>query len=206
MKKRWLTLSIIIVLLVIAGIYTTTTHAPESTEVDIAETTRERLTCLTDSDDNCLVMPAVSGVTVDNVAITFPEAFTDDYHLVVMPFDREQQVLAVTWLPLFQDLAAEHETVQYWSIAALPELNIAVRLLVIGGMSAGISEEDVRKQVTVLFLQEQADFLEALAIESDEDIQAFIMDSEGVVYHREIGEFSEEKGDNIRAALANLSN
>src|SRR5690606_12684730 len=107
--------------------------------------------------------------------------------LVVMPFDREQQVLAVTWLPLFKELAAENDSLQFWSIAALPELNSAVRLLVLGGTSAAVSDAEIRTQITVLFLEEQEAFLEALAIDNSDEIQVFIMDKDAVLYYHDSG-------------------
>lgn len=203
MQKRWLFI-VIIMLIVTALIGVTLILAPDSTSMNILNTTTNSLSCLQNSEDSCLVMPSVSGLTSDSEAVNFPEQFEADYHLVVMPFDREQQVLAVTWLPLFQELASTHDNVQYWSIAALPELNSAIRFLVLTGISAGISDEDVRQQVTVLFLEQQAEFLDALAIDNDESIQAFIMDSDGVIYYRAIGEFTTERGENFREALDSL--
>jgi hypothetical protein len=107
----------------------------------------------------------------------------------------------VTWLPLFQELAAETSNRQYWSIAALPNLNAAIRILVIGGMSGAVREPELRSQITVFFLEEQAAFLDALAIESPEEIQVFITDGAGSIYYRDTGVFTEEKGETLRQAL-----
>lgn len=203
MSKRWLFVVIVMLLLTFL-IGAVLVLAPDSTGIDILNASSDSLTCLKNSDDDCLVMPSVTGLTSDSVEVNFPEQFIADYHLVVMPFDREQQVLSVTWLPLFQELANDYGNVQYWSIAALPELNSAIRFLVLTGISAGISDDEVRQQVTVLFLEQQDTFIDALAIENVDAIQAFIMDSNGVVYYRAIGEFTTEKGDNFREALDRL--
>lgn len=205
MSKRWLFVVIVMLLLTFL-IGAVLVLAPDSTGIDILNASSDSLTCLKNSDDNCLVMPSVTGLTSDSTEVNFPQQFTVDYHLVVMPFDREQQVLAVTWLPLFQELANDYDNVQYWSIAALPELNSAIRFLVLTGISAGISDDEVRQQVTVLFLEQQDTFIDALAIENVDAIQAFIMDSNGVVYYRAIGEFTTEKGEGFRDALESLLN
>lgn len=203
MQKRWL--FVVTVMLVLASLIgVVLIFAPDSTGMNILHTPRNSLSCLQNSEDSCLMMPSVTGLTSDGDAVNFPEQFEADYHLVVMPFDREQQVLAVTWLPMFQELASTHDNVQYWSIAALPELNSAIRFLVLTGISAGISDDEVRQQVTVLFLEQQAEFLDALAIDSDDAIQAFIMDSDGVIYYRTIGEFTTERGENFREVLDSL--
>lgn len=204
MQKRWLFSGIFLVL-VIVMIGAVFLLAPNSSQIDFLNISNNSSpACLTNTDDSCLVMPSVTGLTSDSVGVSFPEQFDSEYHLVVMPFDREQQVLAVTWLPLFQELSADNEALQYWSIAALPELNTAIRFLVMTGLSAGIVDDEVRSQVTVLFLEQQDAFLEALGIDNDAIIQAFIMDNEGVVYYRAIGELTAENGADFREALNDL--
>lgn len=201
-KRLWFIIVIMLMLTMLIG--AVLIFAPNSTRMDILNNNINGLSCLQNSDDNCLVMPSVTGLTSDSVEVNYPEQFVAEYQLIVMPFDREQQVLAVTWLPLFQELASENNNLQYWSIAALPELNAGIRFLVLTGIRAAIPNADMRQQVTVLFLEQQEQFLATLAIDDDEAIQAFIMDSDGVIYYRAIGEFTEEKGEALRDALTHL--
>ena len=201
MRNRWIILIVGLLFILLIGIIAALILAPGSSGINLLNLNRNQAACLRDDDGNCFVMPGATGLDANSVSVTFPDQFEADYHLVVMPFDREQQVLAVTWLPLFQEITAEHDNLQYWSIAALPELNAAIRILVVTGISAGISDTEVRPQVTVLFMEEQDIFLDALAIDSTEEIQSFIMDSEGVIYYRSIGEYSDDKGEDFRHAL-----
>lgn len=202
-RLRLAILSIIIVIIfVTGGIFF---FAPETSNLeDNPETDTPKVICLTDDTGGCLRLPVVSGVDVDNDAITFPEAFDSAYMLIVMPFDREQQVNAITWLPIFQELSAEYDNINFYNIAALPELNLAIRALVMGGMSAGIREDGVRDRTTVLFLQEQDRFLEALTIENTEQIAVFIMGQDGIVFYRDSGAFTTEAGDALRDALEEI--
>lgn len=201
MRNRWIALIVGLFTLLLIGIVATLTLAPDSTGINLLNSNGGQATCLTDLNGDCLVMPGVSGLDANSDTVTFPEQFEADYHLVVMPFDRDQQVLAVTWLPLFQEIAAEYDNLQYWSIAALPELNAGLRFLVISGISIGISDDTVRPQVTALFMEEQQLFMDVLEIDSTDVIQSFIMDSDGVVYYRSTGEYSEEKGAEFRNAV-----
>lgn len=162
------------------------------------------LPCLTDAAGECLVMPAVTGVDIDNQEIAFPAAFTAEYYLVVMPYDRQQQQGALTWLEPFQEIAAQHETLSYFSIAALPDLSPPIRLLVVGGLTAGVRDEAVRSQVAVLFLEDQAVFLEALGVENADDMNAFLMDRGGTVYWRGRGVYSESAGEELGAVVNEL--
>lgn len=201
MRQTALVVSIIILIIMIAIF--ALQFAPETSSFIIAEDIQQ-IACLSDIDNNCLVMPSVSGVNIDNQSIAFPDNFTQDYYLVVMPFDDEQQNLARTWLPLFQELSAEFEGVHYFSIAALPDLNPAIRLLVIGGISVGVREPEIRSQVVVLFLEDQQAFLDTLAIDSIEALQIFIIDHDGLLLYRDSGEYEDEKGKILRETLANL--
>lgn len=206
MQNRRNILLLLALIIVLALIATVLVLNPQSSSINLADDTGDTLSCLTDDNGNCLVMPGVSGLDINLQEVIFPEQFETDYHLVVMPFDREQQVLAVTWLPLFQELVDDNDSLQLWSIAALPELNAGIRLMVLGGISAAITDATIRPQITALFLEEQDLFLETLAIEDSEQIQIFILGKDGVVYYRESGEYTEEKGQIFTEMLQQFLN
>ncbi len=167
-------------------------------------TTDAQAQCLQNIVGECLILPILSGLTINSAEITFPDDFETDYQLVVMPFDREQQELAVTWLPLFQELVAETDQADLWSIAALPELNAGIRLLVLGGLSAAISDADIRPQITAVFLADQQALLDQLAVESPDDVRVFIMDAEGIIYYTDHGVYTDDAGIAFRAAFQEL--
>lgn len=202
MPRRYIALIVLfLILIVVSG--AVLMFAPQTSSVQIGNNVQQ-VACLQDDQGNCLVMPAVSGINIDNQVVSFPDAFTEDYYLVVMPFDDDQQSAARDWLPLFQAFAAEYESLHYFSIAALPDLNAGVRLLVIGGISIGVREAEVRSQIAVLFLDDQQAFLDALAIDSIDAMQIFIVDHEGVVFYRDSGDFTAEKGALLGDKLVSL--
>lgn len=205
MKNRRSLLLVSSILILVLIIIAVIVLAPENSGINLMDSV-DSVSCLRDADDTCLIMPGTNGYNINSQEIIFPDDFETDYHLVVMPFDREQQVLAVTWLPLFQALVAEHDEIQLWSIAALPDLNPGVRLLVLGGISAAISDVSIRPQIGVLYLEDQATFLDALGVEGIEDIQVFILDADGVVYYRDSGAYTDEKGQEFRDVLEGLLN
>ena len=190
--------------LLIAGIAVVV--APDLTDVE-APTTPEATVatagqpdCLTDDAGACLRLPTVTGVDLDNDTISLPSAFATEYVLVIMPFDRDQQVLAADWLPTFQELAAAFDNLSYVSIAALPDLNAFGRTGVIVGMSAGVRDQTVRDATAILFLEDQQAFLDALAVDSTEQMQAFIMGQDGTLYWRTTGTYTPSQGDDLRDA------
>ncbi|MCU0515043.1 MAG: hypothetical protein MUE40_21010 [Anaerolineae bacterium] len=196
MRRGWRVLAGL--LLVVAGSVAALLllNAPATSPVRVAE-------CLRQGTD-CLQLPQITGVNLTGDTLLFPEAFAGALNLVVMPFDREQQVRAVAYVPLFQSLVAGDARLAYYSLAALPDLAPPIRLLVSGGMTAAISDPAIR-QVTVLFyLQEQAALLRALAVPDTAAIQVFIFNRAGVVLHRQAGDYSDAAAASLRAALAAL--
>ncbi|MEL6309506.1 MAG: hypothetical protein AAFR81_14950 [Chloroflexota bacterium] len=203
MRRRWIVAIAVLVILVIASVFTATTFAPETSEVGEGAGS-DALACVTNTAGDCLQMPVVSGIDVNSEPVSYPDDFDAPYQLVAMPFDQEQQVEAITWYELFQDLADDDARVDYWSIAALPELNAAIRLLVIGGIRAGVNDPDVQARIAILFLEDQASFLDALDVPNTDTIRAYIMDDEGTVYYVAEGAYTEASGEAFSEALAQL--
>lgn len=202
---RRLIAAIVLIVLVLLLVAAVNQFAPQLTAIrEAAEPGEEAVACLTDATGACLQMPAVTGVDINNQEISFPQAFSNSYYLVVMPYDRQQQEGALTWLQLFQALAAEYEALSYFSIAALPDLSAPIRLLVVGGLAAGVREDAVRSQVAVLFLEDQAAFLEAVGAPNAEEMSAFIMDGSGRIYWQWRGLYSEAAAEDLRTALSGL--
>lgn len=200
MRKRIIVtvtgLVLLIVLLALASLWTPATSSVEPG----AESGRS--SCLPDNNGTCLVFPAVSGVNLDNETVEFPQAFDTEYTLLVVPFDRDQQVLAATWLPLFQELAATRANLSYYSVAALPDLAPALRVLVVGGMSAGTRETELRQRAVVMFLAEQARFLDALQVADAGTLQVFVVDATGTLLWRGSGAHSESSDALLREFVA----
>lgn len=174
-------------------------NAPQTTGINIAQT------CITlTEDDSCLVMPTVSGDNLDGETLTLPDDFAGTYNLVVMPFDREQQVRAADWVPLFQDLAQRHDAVAYYNVAALPDLAPAIRFMVTTGLNAAVQDPAIRQATVILYLEQQEAFVDALAVTDTETIQVFISNAAGEVLWRGAGDYNAALGDELSAALAAL--
>jgi len=205
MWRRLFLILLIIAVVVLLGVVIWQ-FAPQLTGVrEAAEITPEAAVaaCLTDEGE-CYRMPAVTGVDINNQEISFPAMFTAQYYLVVMPYDREQQEGALTWLEPFQELAAEYDSLSYFSIAALPDLSAPIRLLVIGGLATGVRDEAVRPQIAILFLEDQAAFLEAVGAENADEMSAFVMDRSGTIYWRGTGLYTEDAREELEELLPTL--
>lgn len=167
--------------------------APQTTAVDVQA-------CLKQGQ-SCLQLPSVTGNNLNNEPLTFPAAFAGDINLVVMPFDREQQVRTLEYVPLFQALAQDYPGLAYYSMAALPDLAAPIRLLVTGGMNAAVIDPTIRAVTVILYLEDQTSFIRGLNVPDTEAIQVFIFNRAGEVLHQQSGDFSDAAAERLKTAL-----
>lgn len=151
-----------------------------------------------------LTLPRVSGQNIDGDAVTLPDDLAGRFNLIVMPFTRDQQANAVDWLPIFQEIAATYADVAYYSVAALPDLNFFGRTGVMLGLSAGVQDAEVRQASVVLFLADQAGFVEALDLPNTDVMQVLILNAEGAVLWQVGGGRTDARAEQLRQAFATV--
>lgn len=169
-----------------------------------ATSTVELRACLRTTEDACLRLPSISGANLDGQSATFPEALRAPLNFIVMPFDREQQVRAIEWVPVFQELIGAEESIDFYSLAALPDLAPAIRLLVSGGMSAAVSDAAVRARTYLFYLEDQAAFLQALNVPDDEIMRVYLVNQIGELLYAGQGDATPEAIAALREAFATL--
>lgn len=201
--KRLIGIVLIVIVIGALALLLVNRFAPETTTIEPSDSTGTA-DCLRNPAGECLVLPAVSGVDILSQDVAFPQAFRAPYTLVVMPFDQNQQVQALEWLEPFQAIAADYDALSYYSIAALPDLPAAVRLMVVGSMNMGLQDEEARQQAAVLFLEDQQALLAALEVDDIDDMRLFLLDAEGTVYWRGRGAYNETTEADLREAVAEL--
>jgi hypothetical protein len=196
-SRRFLLIAaaLLVITAVIGGIVLQ--NAPQTTTVEVQ-------TCVKEGD-TCLSLPSVTGSNLDIELLAFPAAFAGEVNLVVMPFDREQQVSALEYVPLFQSLAAENPGVAYYSLAALPDLAAPIRLMVTGGMNMAVSEPAIRRVTIIFYLENQPEFIRALNVSDTEAIQVFIFNRAGEVLHQQSGDYSDAAAQTLTEALAKIN-
>lgn len=182
---------IVVLVLAVVGIQRLLDSAPATTRTDT----------LQPSDSPRL--PTVTGDNLEGVALTFPDVFTSDYVLVVMPFDQDQQERAVAYVPFFESLTAQFSDTTYYNIAPLSDLSPALRLLVTGGMRVAVSDKATRERIVILYLQDQQAFLDALKIPNTDEMRVALLDKTGRVLFIASGDYSESIAQSLTDALTN---
>lgn len=193
MNKRvlWTVGLILAMLLAVAALVSVTT-APPTSGVAV-------LPCLS-GVDGCLRFPAITGAALSGQEIMLPAEFDGRFVLVIVPFDRDQQVTANTWLPLARDLAQQNPGLSFYSIAVFPDMAAPMRAFIRAGMNLLIPA-DIHTITLTTFLQDRQAFLDALAIPDVGAIQVFLLNADGEVLWRGQGEFTPEQGHALQIFL-----
>lgn len=200
--RRVVVISITSLIMLLGAIGVLTLVAPESSPIRLLQ--GDTMGCLTDDAGACLVLPAVAGYSLADDLITLPADFAHPYTLVVMPFDQQQQESAEDWLAPFQTIADEYEALGYMNIAALPDLSPAVRTLVVGGLRFGVRDEALQERIILLFLEDQAVFLQALALSDDTNMQLFVVDEAGTIFWRGSGAYNSATASDLATFIMTL--
>jgi hypothetical protein len=174
--------------------------APEST----AELTAEPGPETTAQPASLGQFPLVVAENLNGEALTLPTQFDGAYNLLVVPFDRAQQTDAIEWLATFQTLAASRPDLAYYSVAALTDLAPTVRLLVLGGLNLGVTDDTVRARTFVLFLEDQAAFVRALGAGDTASMRVLVVDGAGQVLHQQYGPYNPQAAAELSRVVAAL--
>lgn len=161
--------------------------------------------CSTENAD-CLVFPIVTGSNLDDVEFTLPADFAGEFNLVVITFEQEQQVAAGDWYLPLNELAQADDRLRVYNVAALPDLNVAIRLMITGGLNTAVTDQAMRDVFILLFLEDPQAFLDALEIPNTSQIILLLLDSEGRVLWQGIGEYSEELAIEIETQVEQFMN
>lgn len=197
MKKRVLwTVGLFLLMLAALAVLVSVTTAPVTSSVTA-------LPCLSGAA-GCLRFPAIIGETLAGEELALPGDFGGRFALVIVPFDRDQQVTANGWLPFARELAQQTSGLTFYSVAIFPDMAAPMRAFIRLGMNAVIPAE-VHTLTLTAFLQDRQAFLDALAVPDVSVIQVFLLNADGDVLWRGQGEFTPEQGERLRQIIRPLS-
>lgn len=147
--------------------------------------------------------PVVSGYNLDRKEFIFPEDFQGKYNLVIIPFQQAQQADVNTWIPAAQELERSFPDLIYYELPTIYPLPRISRTFINEGMRAGIPDQTARER-TITFYLDKSVFKDALGIQTENEIQLFLVDRQGAILWREEGLFSTEKVESLVELLEDL--
>jgi transcriptional regulator with XRE-family HTH domain len=149
--------------------------------------------------------PQVSGSNLERKRLNLPQDFEGQVNLLFVAFQQWQQGEVNTWIPTAQDLEAAHPDLRYYELPTIRPLNRLAQAFINGGMRAGIPDRLARQRTITLYLDKEA-FRSALDLPDEAHIYLLLIDDRGQELWRERGVFSPEKGDALKARVAEAMN
>lgn len=146
------------------------------------------------------VFPAITGKSLAGEEFRVPKGFTAEHNLVLVAFLREQQKSIDTWIPRMEELEDSNEGFAFYEFPVLPKMNAIAKWWIYQGMRSGIRSEQARAR-TVTFHIDKAGFKQHLGIATEDSIQVFLLNRDGMILWRSTGEWSRSKEDALRRAL-----
>lgn len=196
-RRFWIGFVAVLVLVVAAVFIIATISAPEASTAEVAE-------CISrEGDETCIQLPTFTGQNLSGEEVTIPDAFTTEFVVALIVFDRDQQSRAEPWLPVVRELDDNYANLSFYDLAIVTDIAPAARLMALGGMRLLI-DEDLHSHFVMPFMENREVLLEALDIPDFETMYIVVMNTAGEVLWRIEGEYTEEKGAALREQLAHL--
>ena len=187
----------VIGVVLIGLLFTYVANAPEASGVRVSS-------CIESDGGACIKFPAVTGTNLLGTTYDLPQDFGGTHNLVVISFDEEQTVRAEGWLPLARELAEQTPDFAYYSLPTLKAMTPLVRGIITGGMNVVIPDEQLREITIMLFLDDLDAFLSGLSINDTSQLHLFLLNAAGEVIWQASGDYSDESGTDLRAAVDTL--
>jgi hypothetical protein len=143
-----------------------------------------------------ITFPEVSGKNLKRKKYRFPQDFPAPLNIVLMAFQRYQQLEINTWLPFVGQLDSEYEDLTYLEFPVIYQMGPIGQFMLNEGMRAGIPDQKARESTITLYV-DKTQFMGQMQIKSEDAIQIFLVTGEGKVLWHETGVFTDEKADAI---------
>ena len=124
-------------------------------------------------------------------------------NLVIVAFQRRQQAVVNTWLPVARSLAAERPDFRFYEMPTIGRRFTLIRPIIANGMRGGVTAPEDREATITLYTNVSA-LQRALDLPSRETIYALLLDRTGTVRWRGEGTFSGVQGAGLEAAVARV--
>jgi len=121
----------------------------------------------------------------------------------MVAFKQHQQLSINTWIPYAQEIEASIPGFVYYELPTINSMPVLTRTFINEGMRAGIPDQTARERTVTLYLDKQV-FKSALDISSEDDIYIFLVDRNGNIYWQTKGEYTQEKGIELRQSILEL--
>ncbi len=145
--------------------------------------------------------PLVHGANLEGRAFTLPDEFDGDLNLVLIAFQRRQQIDVDTWVPAAKAEMKRYPSLRYYELPIISRRLPFARWWLDGAMRAGIPDRAAREATITLYLDKTA-FRRGLELPTKETIYAALVTRDGQVLWRAEGAWTPEAGSSLEQVLS----
>jgi hypothetical protein len=150
------------------------------------------------SDEN--TFPKLTGTNLLLESVTVPDDLPGELRLIVVAYDRDQQIFVEKWLLPLEELNAQYPELAGYYLPLLPQSASDAALPIIGGMTVAASSDRDRARTVVVFTDVDA-FNEILDIPGVDALQLFLLDESGSILWRGSGNYDPVTLELLESAL-----
>jgi hypothetical protein len=148
--------------------------------------------------------PRVHGANLEGQAVTLPDEFDGNLNLVLIAFQRRQQIEVDTWAPVAKALMRRYPSLRYYELPIISRRLPFGRWWLDGAMRAGIPDRAARKATVTLYLDKAA-FRRQLELPTESTIYVLLVKRDGqVLWHTE-GMWTPEAASSLEEFLFHSS-
>lgn len=144
--------------------------------------------------------PRVKGENLNRRRFVLPDEFEGTLNLVFIAFHQWHQPDVDSWMPFAKQLAAQYPSLRYYELPTIRRMNPLFQSWIDGGMRAGIPNVQTRDATITLYIDKEP-FREALAIDHEDEIAIFLVDSSGTIHWRTGGRYTPQKANSLLTTL-----
>jgi hypothetical protein len=148
--------------------------------------------------------PPITGETLTGRTLQLPGNFEAPLNLVFVAFRRAHQADIDSWMPVADDLESEFPNVRTYELPVMSRRYAPARILIDGGMRAGIPDTDTRDRTVTVYTDKRV-VRRALDIDNEDDIHALLVDPEGSIYWRAAGPKDAAAADHLVEVVTSLT-
>ena len=148
-----------------------------------------------------MIFPLIQSENLEGRLFTLPKDLEGEFNVLFIAFQREQQIDIDSWLPFVKQQVMQYPALAYYELPTIHRGNPFFRWGLNAGMRMGIPDKKAREVTITLYLDKKA-FRKALNIPDEERIYVLLVNNMGEVLWRVERRFDEEKGRDLKQAIA----
>jgi hypothetical protein len=144
--------------------------------------------------------PIIEASNLEGKKVTLPQDLEGTLNVVIIAFQREQQLLVDTWIPFLELIMNKTPGFAFYELPTIRSGIPFLRFIVDSGMRAGIPDKGARER-TITIYTKKIRFRQNLDIPNEETIYIFLIKKDGHILWRSEGEITEQKGIELETAI-----